>query len=30
MMHLFGVVRFGSLETWVGVLMQLAVTAFLI
>jgi hypothetical protein len=30
MMHVFGVVRFSSLETWVGVLIQLAVTAFLI
>lgn len=30
MMHIFSVVRFSSFETWVGVLLQLAVTVFLI
>ena len=30
MVHIFGVIRFSSFAPWVGVLMQLAVTAFLI
>lgn len=30
MAHLFNVVRFNSIEVWVGVLMQFAVTVFLI
>jgi hypothetical protein len=30
MMHIFGVAGFSSLEIWMGVLMQLVVTAFLI
>jgi len=30
MMHIFGVAGFSSFEIWIGVLMQLVVTAFLI
>ena len=30
MMHIFGVAGFSSFEVWIGVLMQLVVTAFLI
>ena len=30
MVHIFGVVGLGSLDVWMGVLMQLAVTVFLI
>jgi hypothetical protein len=30
MLHIFSLVQFSSVETWVGVLSQLAVTAFLV
>jgi hypothetical protein len=30
MMHIYGVAGFSSFEIWIGVLMQLVVTAFLI